>query len=104
MAARNPIEAAQLDCAVLHGPHFGNFADIADALRAAGASETVESADALAHAVCRLLADPAERDDRAARAARAVQDSASILDRAMALLEPYTAALPQAPPDGRDGA
>ena len=101
---QNPIEAAQLDCAVLHGPHFGNFADIADALRAAGASETVESADALAHAVCRLLADPAERDDRAARAARAVQDSASILDRAMALLEPYTAALPQAPPDGRDGA
>ncbi len=101
---QNLSEPAQLDCAILHGPHIGNFADIGEALRAAGASETVASADALAHAVCRLLADPAERRDRATGAARAVQGSAGILDRAMALLEPYTAALPQAPPDGRDGA
>ena len=101
---QNLFEPAQLDCAILHGPHIGNFAGIAGALQAAGASETVASADALAQAVCRLLGDPAECRDRAARAARAVEDSAGILDRAMALLEPYLAALPQAPPDGRDGA
>ncbi|MCY4394437.1 MAG: 3-deoxy-D-manno-octulosonic acid transferase [Rhodospirillaceae bacterium] len=101
---QNPAEPARLDCAILHGPHIGNFAVIGETLRAGGASQTVASADALAHAVCRLLADPAECRARASRAARAVQDSIGILDRAMALLEPYTAALPQAQPDRRDSA
>ena len=101
---QNLFEPAQLDCAILHGPHIGNFAGIGEALQTAGASETVASADALAHAVCRLLADPEECRDRAGRAARAVQDNAGILDRVMALLEPYTAALPRRPPDGREGA
>ena len=91
---QNLIEPAQLDCAILHGPHVGNFADIAEALQAAGASETVDSSGALAAAVGRLLADPAECRDRADRAAGAAQASAGILDRAMALLEPWLAALP----------
>ena len=91
---QNLIEPAQLGCAILHGPHVGNFAAIAEALLAAGASETVASSDALATAVGCLLADPAEGRDRAARAAHAVQDSAGILDRAVALLEPWLAALP----------
>ncbi|MDE0716425.1 MAG: hypothetical protein OXH64_00635, partial [Rhodospirillaceae bacterium] len=97
---QNPIEPGQLGCAILHGPHVGNFADIAEALQAAGASETVDSSGALAAAVGRLLADSAEVRDRAARAAAAAQDSAGILDRAMALLEPWLAALP----DGASGA
>ena len=102
---QNLIEPAQLDCAILHGPHVGNFADIAEALQAAGASETVDSSDALAAAVGRMLADPAEVRDRAARAAAAAQDSTGILDRALALLEPWLAALPDgvsgsAPPAG----
>ncbi len=106
---QNLFEPAQLGCAILHGPHVGNFADIAESLRAAGASETVASSDALATAVRRLLADPAECRDRAARAARAAQESAGILDRAMAVLEPYLAALPDsapgaAPAAGGDGA
>ena len=96
---QNLIEPAQLDCAILHGPHVGNFADIAEALQAAGGSETVASSGALAAAVGRLLADPAECRDRADRAAAAAQDSAGILDRAMARLEPWLAALP----DGASG-
>jgi len=60
----------------------------------AGASETVDSSGALAAAVGRLLADPAECRHRADRAAGAAQDNAGILDRAMALLEPWLAALP----------
>ena len=106
---QNLIEPAQLDCAILHGPHIGNFAGVAGALRKAGASETVESVDALAMAVRRLLADPAECRDRAARAAGAVKNRTGILDRAMALLEPSLAALPDkvpgtSTPAGRDGA
>ena len=58
--------------------------------------------------MCRLLADPAECRDRAAKAAAAVEDSAGILDRTLALLEPCLAGLPgaadAAPPSGRDGA
>ena len=101
---QNPIEPAHLDCAILHGPHIGNFAGIAETLHAAGASETVDSAGALAQAVCRLLADPAECAGRAARAAGAVRSEAGILDRAMALLEPYLADLPEAaPPAGPAG-
>ncbi len=106
---QNLIEPAQLDCAILHGPHIGNFAEIAGVLQAAGASETVAAADALAPAVCRLLANPAECRDRAARAAASVEDCAGILDRTMTLLEPRLAGLPgaaseAAPPFGRDGA
>ena len=106
---QNLIEPAQLDCAILHGPNVGNFAGVAGTLCEAGASETVDSADALATAVRRLLADPAECRDRAARAAGAVKNRTGILDRAMALLEPGLAALPDkvpgAPtPAGRDGA
>ena len=109
---QNLIEPAQLDCAILHGPHVGNFADIAGALRAAGASETVDSSGALAAAVGRLLADPAACRGRAERAAHAAEANAGILDRAMALLEPWLAALPGsatggAPPAdsaGRDSA
>ena len=106
---QNLIEPAQLDCAILHGPNVGNFAGVAGTLREAGASETVDSADALATAVRRLLADPAECRDRAGRAAGAVKNRTGILDRAMALLEPGLAALPDkvpgAPaPAGRDGA
>ena len=101
---QNPIEPAQLDCAILHGPHIGNFAGIAETLRAAGAGETVETAGALAQAVCRLLTDPAECAGRAARAAAAVRSEAGILDRAMTLLEPYLADLPDAaPPAGPAG-
>ena len=67
-----------------------------DPVRAAGAGETVETAGALAQAVCRLLTDPAECAGRAARAAAAVRSEAGILDRAMTLLEPYLADLPDA--------
>ncbi len=91
---QNLIEPAQLDCAILHGPNVGNFAGVAGTLREAGASETVDSADALATAVRRLLADPAECRDRAGRAAGTVKNRTGILDRAMALLEPGLAALP----------
>ena len=99
---QNPIEPARLDCAILHGPHTANVAGSIDLLQAAGASRAVDSAAALAQAVGGLLADPAECADRAGRAARAVPDGAAILDRTMALLEPWLAALPEAggPCDG----
>src|SRR5581483_1153950 len=88
----NPFEAARLGCAILHGPDMGNCAAMAAALGEAGAAETVADADALAAAVARLLADPAQRAACAA-AARAAAAGAGALDAVLARLEPFLDAL-----------
>ncbi|MDQ2090466.1 3-deoxy-D-manno-octulosonic acid transferase [Marimonas arenosa] len=64
----NPWEAAQLGCAILHGPRTANFADDYAALIAAGAARQVDRPEDLADA----LSDPAlpEMTDRAMSAAR----------------------------------
>lgn len=47
----NPWEAAQLDCAVLHGPRIGNFTADFAALDAAGGAIAVQDAAAIASAL-----------------------------------------------------
>jgi 3-deoxy-D-manno-octulosonic-acid transferase len=54
---QNMLEAAQLGCAVLHGPHVDNFLSITRDLDAAGASREVADKDALIGALGELLAD-----------------------------------------------
>lgn len=55
----NPLEAAQLGSAVLHGPRVKqNLLDIYTPMDAAGAAQTVPTADDLAPAVYRLLTQP----------------------------------------------
>ncbi|WP_322889829.1 MULTISPECIES: 3-deoxy-D-manno-octulosonic acid transferase [unclassified Yoonia] len=58
----NPWEAAQLDCAVLHGPRVGNFTADFAALDTAGGAVAVQDAAAIANAL---------RDHLAAVAAKA---------------------------------
>ena len=41
VGGHNPYEAAQLDAAILHGPHVGNFAQVYAALSQAGAAREV---------------------------------------------------------------
>jgi 3-deoxy-D-manno-octulosonic-acid transferase len=55
---QNPIEPAKLGCAVLHGPHVDNFAEVYGVLGAAKAAARVNDADSLARAVQYLLSDP----------------------------------------------
>lgn len=85
----NPFEAARLICAVLHGPDMSNCAVMAAALAAAGASETVNDAEGLAHAVSALLSKPEERASRAAAGAEAAARSANVLDRVIEQLAPW---------------
>jgi 3-deoxy-D-manno-octulosonic-acid transferase len=83
---QNPLEPARLDRAVLHGPSMFNFADAVAALRAAGASEEVADEAALAVAVERMLADPAEaarRGRAAGGVARAGQDALDAVEAAL---------------------
>ncbi len=85
----NPLEAALLDCAILHGPDMSNCAAIARALAAAGATLTVTDGPSLAAAVGRLLDDPVERAARAASAAGVAAHNRDVLDAVMAQLAPW---------------
>ena len=58
---QNPLEPAQLACAVLSGPHTHNFHDIYRELAAHGGTVIVEDASGLAAELRRLFADPAAR-------------------------------------------
>lgn len=86
---QNPLEAARLDCALLHGPHMTNFEDIAKALAAAGASLAVDGEAGLAAALERLLGDEGERKRMAAAALALASAQTGILDAVMAELAPF---------------
>jgi 3-deoxy-D-manno-octulosonic-acid transferase len=85
----NPLEAALLDCAILHGPDMSNCAAIARALAAADATIVVTDSAPLAAAVGRLLDDPVERAARAAAAAGVAAHNRDVLDAVMAELGPW---------------
>ena len=74
IGGHNPYEAAQLDTAILHGPHVANFAQIYAALGVAGAARVITDADGLAKAVASI--DPAAQS-KMVQAAHAVLASGS---------------------------
>ncbi len=101
---QNPIEPAHLGCAILYGPHMGNFRDVVEAMDAAGAGEAVADEAALAEAVDRLLADAELRRHRAGAASETAAAERGVLERTLAELAPYFEALPGAPAERAKGA
>ena len=88
VGGHNPIEAAQLGCALLFGPHMFSVAGVAAELQAANAAQIVTDAPSLAQAIERLIEDSAAALAMAA-AARGVADrNRHVLDRANAALAP----------------
>ena len=86
---QNPIEAAKLGAAILHGPHVANFAEIYGALDAAHGAEIVGDGQRLTAALAALLSQP-ERRDRLATAARTTVDRlGGALERTLQALDPY---------------
>jgi 3-deoxy-D-manno-octulosonic-acid transferase len=86
---QNPVEPAQLGCALIWGPDMSNFADIAAALERAGAALRVPDPAGLGAALAELLADGPRRA-RMAEAARAeLAAGAEALPRTLAALAPY---------------
>lgn len=89
LGGHNPLEAALLDCAILHGPDMSKCAAMAQNLAAAGATIMVRNADDLATAVQRLLADPVERARRAAAAAGVAAHNRVVLDAVLQQIGPW---------------
>jgi 3-deoxy-D-manno-octulosonic-acid transferase len=86
---QNPIEAAKIGAAILHGPHVSNFADIYAALDRAKGAELVPDANRLPVRIGAWLTDAQERA-RAAAAAKATVDMlGGALERTLSALEPY---------------
>jgi len=85
---QNPIEPAQLGCAIVYGPSMFNFSEIARELEEAGAAQRVKSLDALAETVGRLLGVPAARAFHAAAGRAVAQNHRMVAERVMAALEP----------------
>ena len=89
VGGHNPLEAALLDCAILHGPDMSNCAAMAQSLAEAGASIEIADAGALAEAVRRLLNDPVGRAARAAAAAGVASDNQAVLDAVLKRIAPW---------------
>lgn len=84
----NPLEAAQLGSAVLHGPRVQNLLDIYTPMDAAGAAQTVPTADDLAPAVYRLLIQPEELKLLTEKGYNFAHSQEQILVRVIEELEP----------------
>ena len=86
---QNPIEAAKLGAAILHGPHVWNFAEIYQALDDGHGAEQVVDAGKLTVRIGAWLTDPAACT-RVSEAARATVDAlGGALERTLRALDPY---------------
>lgn len=81
VGGHNPIEPAQLGCAVVCGPLMYNFTGVVAAFDAAGGLQHVPDEAALADAVALLLRDAAARATLGARGQQVCQQQAESLPR-----------------------
>jgi 3-deoxy-D-manno-octulosonic-acid transferase len=77
---QNPLEAARLGCAILHGPQVFNFSETIGELTAAGAAHVVDDGEALKQALADLLREPDVLRQRVASATDAASDGDGILE------------------------
>jgi len=89
LGGQNPLEAARLDCAIVHGPHMMNFEDMAENLKKSAAAVEVTDQASLEAAIARLLDDAVERDRLAIAAADWAAAEAGVLDDVVGALTPY---------------
>ncbi|PWB79847.1 MAG: 3-deoxy-D-manno-octulosonic acid transferase [Methylocystaceae bacterium] len=87
----NPIEPAKLGCAILHGPHVENFAEIYAALAASRAAARVTDAESLARALKFLLSDPSRMRKMGRAGVEVVSKLGGASQTIMAAIEPYLA-------------
>lgn len=86
---QNPIEAAKLGAAILHGPHVWNFNEIYSALDEARGAEEVLDVNRLAVRIGAWLTDAAARKQVADAGLATVEQLGGALRRTLTAIEPY---------------
>jgi 3-deoxy-D-manno-octulosonic-acid transferase len=86
---QNPIEAAKLGSAILHGPHVWNFREVYAALDAAGGAELVTDSGKLTVRIGALLKDIEARGRVAQAGLQAIETLTGALERTVSALDPY---------------
>ena len=84
----NPLEAAQLGCAVIHGPDMENFSSVASALTSSRGSVVVGTAQELSHAVRELFEDRDLLVRQTEGAAAVAKTNRGVIDRVYAAIAP----------------
>ncbi len=90
---QNPIEAAKLGCAILHGPRVANFEPIYRVLDDARGAVPVADADTIARVVAILLADSRRLRLMGRAASETVKSLGGACDRIMSAIDPHIAQL-----------
>lgn len=86
---QNPFEAAQLDCAILHGPHIANFEILFDDLTGKGAAAEITDAATLATQVNALFNNRAAIEQMSANAKTYSAAMGGARQRIIDLLAPF---------------
>lgn len=86
---QNPIEAAKLGAAIVHGPHVWNFAEVYAALDEAHGAEVVADESRLTGVLGMMLAHPQARERVATNAYNTMKGLGGALERTLSALEPY---------------
>jgi 3-deoxy-D-manno-octulosonic-acid transferase len=86
---QNPIEAAKLGAAIVHGPHVFNFTDVYGALDRAGGARVADNQEALVRQLGQLLLDPDAQQQAITTAEHVVDQLGGALERTLHALRPY---------------
>lgn len=84
----NPIEAAQMGCAVLHGRNIQNLADIFAEMDATSSAINLDNKDDLATTIHALLSDPEALKKQQGNAIEFAKRKTSVIDNVMLALDP----------------
>ncbi|MGQ0444100.1 MAG: 3-deoxy-D-manno-octulosonic acid transferase [Beijerinckiaceae bacterium] len=88
---KNPVEAARLGCAILHGPDVDDFEEIYASLDNAGGGALVFDAETLAKQLALLFFDKAEMRAMGRAATETAEAYGGASTRTMQAIEPYLA-------------
>ncbi|MEG3619009.1 3-deoxy-D-manno-octulosonic acid transferase [Magnetovibrio sp. PR-2] len=86
---QNPIEPAQLGCALIFGPDMSNFEDASALLSDAGGAHWVANEGELTNTLEDLMTNEQNRTNAAQQAQDAIASEAQVLERVMTTLTPY---------------
>jgi 3-deoxy-D-manno-octulosonic-acid transferase len=86
---QNPIEAAKLGAAIVHGPHIFNFTDVYGALDRAGGARVADNQEALVRQLGQLLLNPDAQQQAITTAEHVVDQLGGALERTLHALRPY---------------